>query len=75
MDVFPLTPTGERFGRIVIFPPHPQGGTPEEELGNNDSNVLYFRSVPPWGLGGKRPFYNKLLKKKTKVNDTQMSYR
>ena len=47
------------------FPPNPQGGTPEEELGNNDSNVLYFRSVPPWGLGGKRPFYNKLLKKKT----------
>ena len=38
------------------FPPNPQGGTPEEELGNNDSNVLYFRSVPPWGLGGKRPF-------------------
>ena len=34
--------------------PNPQGGTPEEELENNDLNVQYFQSVPPWGLAGKR---------------------
>ena len=39
---------------MFLFPPNPQGGTPLEVLENNDSNVLYFQSVPPWGLGGKR---------------------
>ncbi len=46
MGVFPLTPKGERFGRIGKYQP----------------NIQYFRSIPPWGLGGKRK--NRFLVKK-----------